>query len=137
VSACLDASVVIPLFLADAFSPRAEALIAANAEILVSDWAAVEVSGVIARQVRIGAMSHRDALSTYADFDRWRANAASAETTPADVEAALKLVRRIDLGLRGPDALHIAIAMRLGAELATFDERMAEAARAVNVPVAG
>ena len=39
------------------------------------------------------------------------------------------LVRRLDLGLRAPDALHIATARRLGATLFTFDLGMASAAR--------
>jgi predicted nucleic acid-binding protein len=43
------------------------------------------------------------------------------------------MLRRLDLNLRTPDAIHIAIAQRLGAELATFDVRMAESAEALGV----
>ena len=43
----------------------------------------------------------------------------------------------MDLGLRTGDALHIAIARRTGATLATFDKRMGEAARSVEVAVIG
>lgn len=132
---CLDASVIVPLFLADALTPRAEALHAAHAGTIISDWAAVEVSGVIARQARVGALSQRDALSVYADFDLWRANIVAVESAAEDMAAALRFVRRVDLSLHGPDALHIAIAMRLGAELATFDARLAAAARGLGVPV--
>jgi predicted nucleic acid-binding protein len=45
-------------------------------------------------------------------------------------------MRRLDLTLRTPDALHIAISGRVGATLATFDEKMAAAARVVGLPVA-
>ncbi len=65
--------------------------------------------------------------------ERW---AADAETTRADVDAAIQLVRRFDLVLRGPDALHIAMAQRLGARLCTFDARMATAAAGVGLETA-
>ena len=44
-------------------------------------------------------------------------------------------LRRLDLTLRTPDALHIAIAQRLAAELMTFDQKMAASARALGTAV--
>jgi predicted nucleic acid-binding protein len=44
-------------------------------------------------------------------------------------------LRRLDLTLRTPDALNIAIAQRAGAAMATFDARMAEAAQALGLDV--
>jgi predicted nucleic acid-binding protein len=55
--------------------------------------------------------------------------------TPADIRMAESLLRRLDLTLRAPDALNIAITQRVGAELATFDEGMAGCARALGVSV--
>jgi predicted nucleic acid-binding protein len=50
VSVYLDASVIVPLFLADALSARATALLRTmNATLIISDWAVLEVSNVIAR----------------------------------------------------------------------------------------
>jgi predicted nucleic acid-binding protein len=43
---------------------------------------------------------------------------------------------RLDLTLRTPDAIHIAIARRLDATLVTFDQRMATNARALGMAVA-
>jgi predicted nucleic acid-binding protein len=37
--------------------------------------------------------------------------------------------------LRTPDALNIAISQRVGAALATFDDKMADNARSLGVPV--
>jgi predicted nucleic acid-binding protein len=58
--------------------------------------------------------------------------------TPGDLAAATMFLRRLDLPLRTPDALHIAIAQRVGAMLVTFDRQMAASARtlgsAVQVP---
>jgi predicted nucleic acid-binding protein len=47
------------------------------------------------------------------------------------------LVRRVDLGLRAPDAINIAIAQRCGAHLLTFDAKMARSARTLGVNVVG
>jgi predicted nucleic acid-binding protein len=136
--AYLDASVIVPLFLADPFTERAESLLRTpDLAPIVADWAVLEVSNVVSRRVRIQALTEQAALTVLANFDLWRGRwAADAETTRADVAAAIRFVRRFDLFLRGPDALHIAIAQRLGASLCTFDERMATAAAAIGLETA-
>jgi uncharacterized protein len=136
VSAYLDSSVVVSLFLGDIFSQRADELVASEKALLVADWAVVEVSSVIAKQARTGAISPAEAQTLYSNFDSWRASLAAAETTPADMLAAAQFVRRADLALRGPDALHIAICARRGAKLLTFDLRLAAAAQALGVEAA-
>lgn len=52
------------------------------------------------------------------------------------MKAAEAFVRRLDLTLRAPDALHIAMAQRNGAALVTFDEKMAACAKALGTLVA-
>jgi predicted nucleic acid-binding protein len=49
--------------------------------------------------------------------------------------AADQILRRLDVNLRTPDALHITIAQRLNATLLTFDRSMAAAARALGMAV--
>jgi uncharacterized protein len=56
-----------------------------------------------------------------------------AEVHAVDVRLAGIYVRRFDLGLRAPDAVHIAIARRLDATLVTLDRRLAAAARELGV----
>lgn len=133
----LDASVIVPLFLKDALSARAFAVLrATKAALIISDWAGLEVSNVVARQLRIGALTKGQAEATLANFDTWRANSASsAETSGPDVVSATQFVRAFDLTLRGPDAVHLAIARRLGAALCTFDARMEKAAVALGLSV--
>jgi len=58
------------------------------------------------------------------------------ETVAADIAAAAEFIRRLDLNLRTPDAVNIAVAQRAGAILATFDTRMAESEAALGVAVA-
>jgi hypothetical protein len=45
------------------------------------------------------------------------------------------LLRRLDLRLRTPDAVDIAIARRIGADLLTYDEKMAICARMLGLKV--
>jgi uncharacterized protein len=51
------------------------------------------------------------------------------------IAVATTFLRRLDLPLKTPDAIHIAIAQRLGATLVTFDRQMAASARALGTPV--
>jgi uncharacterized protein len=135
--AYLDTSVIVPLFLADAFSEQADILFAQQSMITIADWAVVEVSSVVARQTRIGAIDTQTAKTVLSNFDTWRTGAASgAETLSSDMVLATKWVRDFDLGLRGPDALHLAIASRLNLKLLTFDMRMKAAAKGLGLEVA-
>jgi len=139
VSVYLDASVLVPLFTYDPFSSRAENVLRSLASILVvSDFAAAEFASVIARQVRIRDMTRHNARIAFSAFDSWAARTAQrVEIEPLDVQAAEAFVRRLDLNLRAPDAINIAIAQRIGAALFTFDKRMMQNARALGTPVAG
>jgi predicted nucleic acid-binding protein len=55
---------------------------------------------------------------------------------PADIQAAAAIIRRLDLNIRAPDAIHLAIARRIGASIVTFDHRMADNAPALGIAVA-
>ena len=102
----------------------------------VSDFAAAEVASALSRLVRIGRLQAADGTARLFDFDVWRgAMTLSAEIHAVDVRLADAYVRRFDLGLRTPDALHLAIAHRLDATLLTLDRRLATAARELGVAV--
>ena len=76
------------------------------------------------------------AHSAFTVFDAWCARlTVQVQTITADINAAEACIRRLDTSLRTGDALHIAIAERLGATIATFDHTLAEAARARSVAV--
>jgi len=129
----LDASVIVPLFLPEPRSTEAESIVARD-DFIVSDLAAAEVSSAVSLAVRINRLPESAARTALATFDAWLAgHALKAETRGEDFSAAIVLIRNFQLGLRTPDALHIVVAKRLGATLATFDARMAEAARGLGV----
>jgi predicted nucleic acid-binding protein len=137
VSVYLDASVLVALFTDDALAVRADAFLRIHAPVLiVSDFAAAEFASAIARHVRMRGIKAQDARRAFATFDAWVARATGrALTTSADVASAAAFLRRLDLPLRTPDALNIAIAQRVGAEVLTFDDKMAASARALGTTV--
>jgi len=136
-SAYLDTSVLLPTLIAE---PSTEAVYdrlgAIDQELLISDFAAAEVASALSRLIRMRLLTGPDASARLADFDAWRA----AMSLPVDIQAAdarlaYIFVRRFDLALRAPDALHLAIARRLDATLITLDRRLATAARELGVAV--
>ena len=137
-SVYLDASILVALFTSDALTERADNFLRKNPSVLiVSDFAAAEFSSVIARHVRTKDINKDDAWLVFSNFDTWTARTTHrAPMSTADIIAAEALLRRFELTLRTPDALNIAMAQRMGAMLATFDIKMASAARTIGTEVA-
>jgi uncharacterized protein len=139
VTAYLDASVLVALFTVDALSSRADAWLRdASPILIVSDFAAAETASAVALRVRTGALNVRQARKAFASFDEWTARETTrVRMAAADVTSAEAWLRRLDVTLRTPDAVNIAIAQRCGASLATFDVKMAAVAHTLGVEVIG
>jgi predicted nucleic acid-binding protein len=133
-----DASVLVALFTNDQFTSRARAFLTTYIPTLVvSDFACAEFASALSRRVRTKDLTVDEARVAFISFDSWLTRSTQhVETAAPDIGFAASVLRRLDLNLRTPDAINIAIADRLGATLATFDERMAIAARALGVQVA-
>lgn len=134
----LDSSVVVSLHVSDALAARAEAyLIAQMPALILSDFASAEFVSAVGRRVRTKELTVRQARSAFANFDIWASRATvRVETAGSDIKAADAVLRRLDLTLRAPDAINIAIAQRVGAVFATFDEKQAACARKLGLTVA-
>lgn len=133
----VDTSVLLPTLIAE---PTTEAVYdclgADGRELLISDFAAAEVASALSRLVRMALLTDADASARLADFDAWRAAMSSpVDIAASDARLACIYVRRFHLGLRAPDALHLAIARRLDATLVTLDRRLAAAARDLGIAV--
>lgn len=138
-SVYLDTSVLVALWSSDdAHSNRAEAFVRSGPmALVVSDFACAEFAAVLARHVRSDKLDAGIARKTFAEFDIWRTRSVEPlDTERSDIAAADAFLRRLDLNLRTPDAIHIGIAQRVGADLATFDKRMAVCAHELGVPLA-
>jgi uncharacterized protein len=136
-SAYLDTSVLLPMLIVE---PTTEAVYeflgGVNGELLISDFAAAEVASALSRLVRMTLLTEADASARLADFDAWRAAMTSTvDMQASDARLAYIYVRRFDLALRAPDALHLAVARRLDIALVTLDRRMAVAGRELGVAV--
>ncbi|MGH7046317.1 MAG: type II toxin-antitoxin system VapC family toxin [Stellaceae bacterium] len=138
VTCYLDTNILVALLIPEALSGHADTFIQNNAEpLIVSDLAIAEFSSVVARRVRMREFTIEQAGIALAGFDEWLARMADVVAIRAgDVAVATTYIRRLDLTLLTPDALHIAIARRLDATLVTFDRGMAGAARALGMAVA-
>ncbi len=133
----LDASVLLPTIIPEPGSMAVDQFLdSAHSEFHVSEFAAAEVSSAISRLVRMGLVNEPTANLRLAAFDAWRLDSAeSIEVAGADVRLADVIVRRFDLKLRAPDALHVAICRRLDLTLVTMDRRLAGAGEAFGVVV--
>src|SRR5580658_368116 len=128
VTVYLDTSLLVGLFVeGDAHSRRARSFTAGDDEVMVvSDFAAAEFSSVIARLTRTSMIQQAAAREVFVSFDDWRARfTVHKEMDAGDLRAAIAMIRRLDLNLRAPDAINLAVARRLGASIATFDQGMA------------
>lgn len=134
----LDASVLVALFANDAFTQRADDFLRREQPVAtVSDFAKAEFASAIARRVRTDELTAEEARGAFAALDVWAARAARSITaSPADIAAASTYLRRLNLALRTPDAINIAIAERGGCTLLTFDQKMADNAITLGIRVA-
>lgn len=132
----MDASVLVPLFIAERRSDNARDMVVQPEPLLVSVLARAEVAATISSKLRALQLSEAEAAEALASFDGWVESSTERVSTRAvDISIAANLVRRFDLQLRAPDAIHVATALRLRADLATFDVGMARAARVLGVTV--
>lgn len=128
-----DTSVIVPLFITDPLTERAETLIRTTWPVaMVSDYSEAEFASAVSRRVRIGDIGRDAAQIVFSQFDAWIARGTQKiEFVPADLSTAASFVRRLDLPLKTGDAIQIAMTHRIGAILATFDRQMLQSAIAL------
>jgi predicted nucleic acid-binding protein len=136
-SVYFDASAILPLLVVEASTPVAQRFVdQLDTPMFVSEFAAIEVASGLSRLTRMGALDRATGDRHVADFDIWRTSfTIPAEILPVDLSVANGFVRRFELGLRAPDALHAAICRRADHDLVTLDRRLAAAASALGVRV--
>jgi len=137
VSAYLDASALVATLVREPGSVAIDAFLDQyTGTIGVSEFAAAEVASALSRLVRTHLIAQEDAEAGLSDFDAWRSiRTETIDIEPPDARLANTYVRRFDLMLRAPDALHAAICRRLDLTLVTLDQRLAKAARELGIDV--
>lgn len=133
----LDACAIVPIFVTETHSPTIVRLLSDNAPPWqVSDFAAGEVAAAFGRMAREGRLPPGRGEAALLLFDDWRSSNCEAPAfAAADIRTATRFVRRFELKLRLPDAIHAATCQRLGLTLVTLDRRLADAASVLDIGV--
>lgn len=107
-----------------------------SGSLAYSGWIEAEVASALARKQRsrqVDAAGRAGSMAIWRELSRAMIR---VEVETGDFDHAAKLVDSGARGFRASDALHLAIVLRLGLELATFDRDLASAAQAEGVTVA-
>jgi predicted nucleic acid-binding protein len=134
----LDTSVLGSLFFREPTAPAVLARLETvdQGGLCVSAWSLSEMASVGAIKERTGSIGAAARAAGLAAFDRFVSDALKlAEVEPGDFRTAAVLLDTPALALRAGDALHLAVARRLRASLATLDARQAAAANHYGIPV--
>lgn len=134
----IDTSALVPLLVLE---PQTEAVMAwfarqAPGAVLISDWTHTEIASALALKLRTGHLTldlRADALAAWKQLHT--SSLPTLAIIPEHFDAAASFASQHLLGLRAPDALHVAIAASAGARLLTLDQTMANAALQLGVPI--
>lgn len=124
--AYLDASALVPLAVRETSSGAVQDFTRHyEGRLIVSEFGAAEAASGVSRLVRMGKLERGAASAALEDLDAWRFIATElVEITSGDLRLAHLLVRRFETKLRAADAVHVAVAKRLGAKLVSLDAGM-------------
>lgn len=131
----LDASILVAMIQSEGDSEAALSFVGrATQPLIVSDYAKGEVASAISRRFRMGEIELSEAQDLLQAFDEWAVNASQPLTTEAsDIQLGAQFIRRITLGIRMPDAVHLAAAQARGMTIVTFDTKMAMVAEMLGI----
>ena len=137
-SVYVESCVVLSLFLGDSGYCAAEQWLLAQADqtLWVSHWVLLEFSGVVALCLRRGELTAERGLAINAEFECFRQEQLSLlEPRGADYLQARQWLQEFNgPSLRSCDALHLAMAKRQSLTIASADQGLAKAAKALGLP---
>lgn len=130
-AAYVDTSVLIPLFFNETGTAAARLAIASEASMWISHWTLAEFSSATAFKLRTGQIEEQTAATAQGLFAQFLASRLTVvDVLREDFVAAGRLCETTPApGLRTPDALHLAIALRLGLPMVAFDKALISACR--------
>lgn len=137
-SVYLDTSVLISALTLEPGTQGTQAWLAAQREgsLAISEWVTAEFASALALQRRSAMIGPEAKMAAQSAFAQLKMQSFQLlDIQAADFQTAAQLVGQPGMALRAPDALHIAIAQRYCAGLATLDRKQAAGARAAGLPV--
>jgi len=128
-----DTSVVVPYYVEEPLSSKAERLLRGGAAI--SDLVEVEFAAALSRRVREDELAREDARRIFVLFadNLERGLFARLPLTRRHYQAARTWLQDPQLILRVPDALHLAVGSAEHLGVTTADKQMYRAARSIGV----
>ena len=133
----LDTSFLTPLFREEATTTKIADFLSRQAvgTLAVSKWTSVEFASLISRDVRMGTLTASQGKHLIAEFYAVVTTSLIVLIPSAnDFDLAQEYVAHFATQLRGPDALHLAVAHNNGvAFTATLDEGMLSAAKRLKI----
>lgn len=134
----LDTSFLAPLFREEISSRKVADFIAKQAAgtLAISKWTGVEFASLVSRDVRMGEVTMRQGQHLVEEFNAVAASSLVIFSPNGyDFDLAGDYVANFSTHLRGPDALHLAVAHNNGVEfIATLDDGMLAAAKKLKIP---
>lgn len=127
-----DTSAAVPLFVREPASAAVDAWLETCSDpLLSSDWIVTEFASALSIKERSGMLGAKDARAAWRGFEAFCESGLRliAVSRQAFKEGA-RLARQQSHGLRAGDALHLAVALEVGAKaIATLDVTLAANAR--------
>lgn len=132
----LDTSLLVTALTTEPEGARIETWIQSHSadDFLISAWVVTEFSAALSRKLRtqqIDPPQRGAAFALFSDFCASRATVLHVENE--HFYAAARFADQHATGLRGGDALHLAIAFAHNATLCTLDRRLSDAGLALGV----
>jgi predicted nucleic acid-binding protein len=133
-----DTSFLTPLLLMEATTIKVGRFLERNrpSGLSISHWTRVEVSSLLAREVRMGGIDREMALEVDARFESIvQQSFAVLLPTVEDFDLSKEYLRRYETKLRIGDAFHLAIAKNHRASMIhSFDKGLLKAAKLLGLP---
>lgn len=119
----VDASVIAGIALRDIDLERLVAAVPVDVAFAYSTFCVGEVVSAISARIRAAHGRDEDGTARLDDLRKFLENWIWMDWTSGDLDRAIVLTSRVSLALKLPDAIHIAIAERLGFPLLTLDRQ--------------
>jgi predicted nucleic acid-binding protein len=135
----IDTSVFVSSLVPEENSARALAWLATleDDSVAISPWVEVELSGALARKLRMGRITPLERDNALIEFrESWIPIATVYALDVRHFSLAREICDAHQAAIRPGDAIHLAIATLAGAELCTFDQRFAAGAASLDYVVA-
>lgn len=132
----LDTSVLVCAYTTEPKTAGIQAWLSQQppAELAISDWVAAEFSAALSLKLRTGHLDQETRADALALFARFCADTATILPVAAlHFRLAARFADQHALGLRAPDALHLAICADQGVTIATLDRQMSDAAAVLGI----